>query len=247
MKIKLKEKIKRISVEYKFGDFFRNFIAVILGIVITFAGSDYISERNTQKEVEKSLMLVKSELMLNRKEMKSMGETVSFEQNAARYLFQYKNRINEISPDSARMYTPTLFQWNKFEFISDAMEMLKSSALIQKIKNKELSLQIIKVYGTIKSAENIFDIYMNYKTQSQDKFNANPKVRAFIYQLTRKREKTDDRFEDNYMMEELKLLYSQPEGLQLIHSLPNIHNPRVYFHCVEEIDKTIAAIKKEYE
>ena len=162
MKIKLKEKIKRISVEYKFGDFFRNFIAVILGIVITFAGSDYISERNTQKEVEKSLMLVKSELMLNRKEMKSMGETVSFEQNAARYLFQYKNRINEISPDSARMYTPTLFQWNKFEFISDAMEMLKSSALIQKIKNKELSLQIIKVYGTIKSAENIFDIYMNY-------------------------------------------------------------------------------------
>ena len=51
MKIKLKEKIKRISVEYKFGDFFRNFIAVILGIVITFAGSDYISERNTQKEV----------------------------------------------------------------------------------------------------------------------------------------------------------------------------------------------------
>lgn len=78
MKIKLKEKIKRISVEYKFGDFFRNFIAVILGIVITFAGSDYISERNTQKEVEKSLMLVKSELMLNRKEMKSMGENGKF-------------------------------------------------------------------------------------------------------------------------------------------------------------------------
>lgn len=247
MKTKLKEKIKRISAEYKFGDFFRNFIAVILGIVITFAGSDYISERNTQKEVEKSLMLVKSELMLNREEMKSMGETVSFEQNAARYLFQYKNRISEISSDSVRIYTPSLFQWSKFGFISDAMEMLKSSTLIQKIKNKELSLQIIKIYGTIKSAENTFDIYMNYKTQSQDKFNANPKVKAFIYQLTRRREKADNRFEDNYMMEELKLLYSQPEGLQLMYSLPNTHNPRVYFHCVEEIDKTIAAIEKEYE
>ena len=38
MKTKLIEKAKQISTEYKFGDFFRNFLAVILGIIITFAG-----------------------------------------------------------------------------------------------------------------------------------------------------------------------------------------------------------------
>lgn len=44
MKTKLIEKAKQISTEYKFGDFFRNFLAVILGIIITFAGSDWITE-----------------------------------------------------------------------------------------------------------------------------------------------------------------------------------------------------------
>ena len=35
MKTNLIEKVKRMSTEYRFGDFFRNFIAVVLGIVIT--------------------------------------------------------------------------------------------------------------------------------------------------------------------------------------------------------------------
>lgn len=65
MKTKLIEKIKQISTEYKFGDFIRNLIAVIFGIIITFAGSDCIGEHNTQKEVKESLQLVKSELLLN--------------------------------------------------------------------------------------------------------------------------------------------------------------------------------------
>ena len=60
MKTKLIEKAKQISTEYKFGDFFRNFLAVILGIIITFAGSDWITEHNAQKEVKESILLVKS-------------------------------------------------------------------------------------------------------------------------------------------------------------------------------------------
>ena len=50
MKTNLIEKVKRMSTEYRFGDFFRNFIAVVLGIVITFAGSDLIEERKIRNE-----------------------------------------------------------------------------------------------------------------------------------------------------------------------------------------------------
>lgn len=91
MKTKLIEKAKQISTEYKFGDFFRNFLAVILGIIITFAGSDWITEHNTQEEIKKSLQLVNSELLLNRDEIKAMGERVELEQHAANYLFENKN------------------------------------------------------------------------------------------------------------------------------------------------------------
>lgn len=66
MKINFYKKIQDIGTEYKLGDFFRNLIAVILGIVITFVGSDMITEYNTKKEVEKALLLVKSELLINR-------------------------------------------------------------------------------------------------------------------------------------------------------------------------------------
>ena len=55
-----------MSTEYRFGDFFRNFIAVVLGIVITFAGSDLIEERKIRNEVKDALSLVKDEILLNR-------------------------------------------------------------------------------------------------------------------------------------------------------------------------------------
>ena len=86
MKINLYKKIQDIGTEYKLGDFFRNLIAVILGIVITFVGSDMITEYNTKKEVEKALLLVKSELLINREQIIEMGKQVALEQRAARYL-----------------------------------------------------------------------------------------------------------------------------------------------------------------
>ena len=52
-----------MSTEYRFGDFFRNFIAVVLGIVITFAGSDLIEERKIRNEVKDALSLVKDEIL----------------------------------------------------------------------------------------------------------------------------------------------------------------------------------------
>lgn len=42
MKKKLIEKIKRSAIKGRLGDFICNFIAVVLGIAITFVGSDMI-------------------------------------------------------------------------------------------------------------------------------------------------------------------------------------------------------------
>ena len=66
--------------EYRFGDFFRNFIAVVLGIVITFAGSDLIEERKIRNEVKDALSLVKDEILLNRETIEELMEQELFEQ-----------------------------------------------------------------------------------------------------------------------------------------------------------------------
>ena len=86
MKTNLIEKVKRMSTEYRFGDFFRNFIAVVLGIVITFAGSDLIEERKIRNEVKDALSLVKDEILLNRETIEELMEQQLFEQRGPRYL-----------------------------------------------------------------------------------------------------------------------------------------------------------------
>lgn len=69
-----------MSTEYRFGDFFRNFIAVVLGIVITFAGSDLIEERKIRNEVKDALSLVKDEILLSRETIEELMEQELFEQ-----------------------------------------------------------------------------------------------------------------------------------------------------------------------
>lgn len=49
MNTKLIEKIKRSAIKGRLGDFICNFIAVVLGIAITFVGSDMIQEHNKKK------------------------------------------------------------------------------------------------------------------------------------------------------------------------------------------------------
>lgn len=60
--------------------FFRNFIAVVLGIVITFVGSDLIEERKIRNEVKDALSLVKDEILLNRETIEELMEQELFEQ-----------------------------------------------------------------------------------------------------------------------------------------------------------------------
>lgn len=97
MKKKLKELITSPTTTRRLGDFICNFTAVVLGIIITFIGSDMIQEHNKKKEVTQALQLVKSELLINKEIIEDMKELEIFNKQGARYLLQYKDRINETS------------------------------------------------------------------------------------------------------------------------------------------------------
>ena len=60
------EKITLLFKNRRMGDFVCNFTAVVLGIILTFMGSDWIEKRNTQRDVKSALLLVKAELKANR-------------------------------------------------------------------------------------------------------------------------------------------------------------------------------------
>lgn len=157
MKKKLKELITSPTTTRRLGDFICNFTAVVLGIIITFIGSDMIQEHNKKKEVTQALQLVKSELLINKEIIEDMKELEIFNKQGARYLLQYKDRINETSSDSLNYYNYFLFQSRDFLPLTDAMEMLSASSLMQNIESKELVVQIIQAYAVIKSSHKFYE------------------------------------------------------------------------------------------
>lgn len=230
------KKLKGIFAKWKMGDFFRNFVAVVLGIAITFIGGDLISKRNSRQEVSKAMQLVKSELQINRGVVQEMLDREIREQNAARYLFDHKNDLNRAPADSLYLYAFQPFQMGTYTYTADAMEMLKMSSLIQKVKNKELALQIIRSYDAVKSAATIFESFINTKKVMQEKMMANPGINDF--------------FANNPQIpqEIWTLLFNRTEGIMFVQYILNCHNPQsVYSQYLETIDATLAAIEKEYK
>ena len=169
MNTKLIEKIKRSAIKGRLGDFICNFIAVVLGIAITFVGSDMIQEHNKKKEVAQALQLVKSELLINRETIEEMMKIEKINKEGACYLLQYKDKMNEASSDSLNYYGYFPFQSQDFLPVTDAMEMLRASSVMQNIKNKELAVEIIQAYAVIKNAHLFYEGFSKAKETAVEK------------------------------------------------------------------------------
>ena len=111
-----------------------------------------IQEHNKKKEVAQALQLVKSELLINRETIEEMMKIEKINKEGACYLLQYKDKMNEASSDSLNYYGYFPFQSQDFLPVTDAMEMLRASSVMQNIKNKELAVEIIQAYAVIKNA-----------------------------------------------------------------------------------------------
>ena len=136
---------KRITLLFKnrrIGDFVCNFTAVVLGIILTFMGSDWIEKRNTQRDVKSALHLVKAELQTNRETILGGKQRVEREIRAAQFLLRNKDSLLVVSKDSLEYYSNMPFQTSFITFTTDALELMKSSALFPQIKDRQLGLSV---------------------------------------------------------------------------------------------------------
>ena len=180
MKKKLKELIISPTTTRRLGDFICNFTAVVLGIIITFIGSDMIQEHNKKKEVTQALQLVKSEFLP----------------------------------------------------LTDAMEMLSASSLMQNIESKELVVQIIQAYAVIKSSHKFYEGF----SKTKENMTAKLSDRQDFQEFSNKGKTT--------LRETWNFVFNPPEGLAAIRQISYIHDdPQLtYNHHLESIKR----IDKEY-
>ena len=184
MKIKMWKKLRSFYTNRRVGDFLCNFTAVILGIMLTFMGNTWIEERNTQRDVKTTLQLVKSELEANRNTILQGKQRIESEIGAAQFLLKNRDRLSSVSKDSLNYYSNLPFQTSLLTFTTDALELMKNSALFTQIKDKKLGLSIIQAYASVKTAGILYTSYVDSKKEKNDRMDRNPEIaRIFAQKL----------------------------------------------------------------
>ena len=154
--------------------FFSELVAVILGIVITFAGQGAIDRAHSRKEVRSALQLVRTELISNRQDIADLRETLDQVQQSAQYLNDNPELLKNVHRlDSATLNTVTYHQGMVYAEVSvtlphDALELLKTSSIFQKIGDNTLSMKIIRAYDTCQNIVESIDRHFIAKTTQSD-------------------------------------------------------------------------------
>ena len=154
--------------------FFSELIAVILGIVITFAGQGIIDRAHNRKEVRSALQLVRTELVSNRQDIAELRDILEQVQQSAQYLVDNSELLKDVhSLDSTALNTVTYHQGMVYAEVSvtlphDALELLKTSSIFQKIGDNTLSMKIIRAYDCCQVMVESIDRHFIAKTAQTD-------------------------------------------------------------------------------
>lgn len=145
-----------------------NFMAVCLGIIITFAGQGLINRKTERKEVKSSLILVKNELQDNLSYIELADSMLANYSAAAQFLIRYEGRYAEAPEDSLAIYCNIPLTVFEITHSEEALELLKNSNLFTKIKDLDLSLEIIHTYGAIADEMTLVKFYNEHKNNYLD-------------------------------------------------------------------------------
>lgn len=148
-----------------FNNFILNFLAVVLGILITFGGNAIIERNKEARNLKSCLELVSSELRENLKWIDYGDSLLGRQAEAAAFLAKYENDYSKAPVDSLNMMANEPLMICELSFYTDAFELLKNSGVLAKIENKELALDIFHAYGNMKDYLTFFKMFHEHKKQ----------------------------------------------------------------------------------
>lgn len=130
-------------------------ISIILGVFVTFAIQGWIDKANDKKEVRSALWLVRTELTNNLQDINVLNDYLTQERASANYFVRHRNDIASCPADSIAYHSGIILAEVNATVSNDALELLKSSSLFQKIGNSPLSMKIIRAYDSCQLAVDI--------------------------------------------------------------------------------------------
>lgn len=208
-----------------------NFVAVCLGIVITFAGQGLINRSAEKKEVKSSLMLVKNELQDNLSYIEFADSVLAGYSRAADFLIRYEGHYADAPQDSMAAYCNVPLLVYEITHSEEALELLKNSNLFTKIKDMDLALEIIHTYGAIADEMVIVKFYNDSKGK--------------YFEQARTEEVMNVLSQDNITAEQLwSAITSSREGRQFLRELSRLQFSYNSSPVKDNIVNTVSLIDK---
>ena len=146
--------------------YLRELSVVVIGVAITFIGSNWINSCQKENELKRHLEAVRIELKEDLGVIKEKGLFYQRQGRLAKYLMSdAPENLNRDRIDSLNIHESYSIFGYFFTLIykDSAFEMLKNSESLNRIRNKELSRSILDCYALMENAKSQSDAYINRK------------------------------------------------------------------------------------
>ena len=208
---------------------------VIIGIVVTFAGSGLIERWRVAREVRATMLLVHAELETNRADFMQVWDYQQWEMRACKRLTDNRRDLRRIPSDTLASFDPVYGRIHFFHPRRDAFEVLKNSGLMSSVPDKDFLLAVTQGYAVLADLEENISMYYQLKLTAQ-----NDMSKDFS-------EKQRERFYTGDMYERWECIFSVPCFAEFMLTAP-YYFPEGYIEgLLADVDRSIRAIEAKYK
>lgn len=208
---------------------------VIIGIVVTFAGSGLIERWRVAREVRATMLLVHAELETNRADFMQVWDYQQWEMRACKRLTDNRRDLKRIPSDTLASFDPVYGRIHFFHPRRDAFEVLKNSGLMSSVPDKDFLLAVTQGYAVLADLEENISMYYQLKLTAQ-----NDMSKDFS-------EKQRERFYTGDMYERWECIFSVPCFAEFMLTAPYFFPEGYIEGLLADVDRSIRAIEAKYK
>jgi hypothetical protein len=150
------------------GDFWLQLATVIIGIAVTFGGSELIHNRAERKRNHVGLVTVRDELQDNLDRLRFLRDRLDYEHRGAIVLRPYIDAPETIPADTLDKYLSVIAGVRTFGPDDNAFEMMKTSSQILTIGNMPIVRDLFIAYGLMIKFNERLEMYNSPKVHFQE-------------------------------------------------------------------------------
>lgn len=230
-----KNRLKRTIDNQQIVNYIRQLSVVVLGIIITFVGSDIINSYVKQQEVKAVMLLIKEEMKGNQHKLMNIKENVTALDRLGKVLRQANFEYDAMPKDTLAKYWRSLNTFRSFNYGSNSMEVLKNSSLMQYVSDKTFLMSLMESYESINGLQGTIAMFYERKTKFWD---------SLIESASEEQMKvlTTQNIDSNYAV-----IFSFEEAKKYIRGIEGFFNPTAFDDFNEKLDVLISTIEEKYE